>query len=682
MSDPEGKPVARKDLAYEMSRGSLYGSDRPGSVSGLAALLFLSAVFLLLSGIFCPLSANVFNSPHDLYNQGYLMPPEGELRSSPQCTLCHPVHDGSRPRVWDMIPESLDRYGAVGNVCASCHDGVSIVDRNVDAAITVFHPYSHGNDLEKAPDHTITTNTGLVSDDLGCNSCHDPHNEVIRPFLRLPIIGICTRCHKERGNTGYGLLNTSGNHPVDIEPFDNTEGASPIEVTDPFRTPFPQPYPARDGMLAKQVHWTLGGHLTFGDFGKIECVTCHSFHGLEGKGPVEALLSKDPVKEVANEFCEGCHRGERGDDNPQPPFPNPGGTTTGRTYHPVDDDEANGIGWIAAIADTLQLEAYEWGAIDAETDKPRLICTTCHVAHNGMENSPALVDITDEIENEGVETFCEICHRDPPVGHHGYEEGGFIDPVIAAQMTSNRDQLGHTYGQYSFNRVYCSHCHKAHNAGYAQQEDSFIPILVDQITDLCEICHSMGVSHFLGDSTLPSTYGKSNPPLYRDAWPETGLYSVYEGEGEVQYSVTCLSCHYLSGLPEGFDAVTNNRLLAPADENTEWAPGYPEDYLCTGCHGINPATESEGHTHPLMEADRSLFPTIFTSHLLVDEVPTTYTDNDGINCHSCHKTHNAIVRGGVYILKAVRGNNIDPKAIHPTIDYTKLCHGCHSADDY
>lgn len=648
--------------------------------------IFLLAIILLI--VFFPdlsARANVIGSPHDLYRHGYLLPDEEKASSSQQCSLCHISSTDKRPRVWDMLPESLSRFGPNGNICASCHDGVSIVDKNVDAALTALHPHSHGFDPAGAPEDTDLGSTGLpLKPDvpMNCTTCHDPHDKSIRPFLRVPLVGICERCHKERGYSGYGLENTRGNHPVDIEPFDNSEGPSPIDLQPEFNVPFPVFYPAELGALSREGHWGLGGHLTYGQYGRIECTTCHAFHGMEGKGPVPGLLVRDPVGARSNAFCEGCHRGERGDDKKEPPFPNPGSTVTGRTYHPVDDDEANDVGWITAIADTSELTAYQWGEVDKDTELPVMLCTTCHASHGGMENSPALVRIDEEIQrNEGVNTFCEICHREPPEGHHGYSEDGNIPQDIAQQMLLNLDNLGITYGEPTYDRIYCSFCHKAHNAGYQREEESYIPLLVEKGTEICSYCHNLGVSHFLGDPTLASTYENPTPPLYRGVWPESGRASFYDGEGEVPTTITCESCHTLSIPVEGTDPVPG-RLLAPAGEDVEWTPGYPEEYLCTGCHHLDQETFGEGHTHPTMDADWRLYPNIYTDHLLPDEIPVTLTENQLINCHSCHSTHHAVVRGGVYILKVIRGENDIPNAIHPEIDFTPLCHSCHPADDY
>ncbi|MDF1526759.1 MAG: cytochrome c3 family protein [bacterium] len=663
----------------------------PFIISGSWARFFLKGkrfcvakvlMSILLSSLLLPQVsawANVVGSPHDLYNQGYLLQKEGKANSSPQCSLCHIVPTDERPRVWDILPESLVRFGPRGNLCASCHDGVSMVDKNVDAALTAFHPYSHGFDPGRAPEDTDLGSSGLPyqpGTPMDCMTCHDPHDKSMRPFLRVQQVGLCVRCHKEREHSGFGLQNTKGNHPVGIEPFDNTEGASPIDLQPQFNVPISDPYPVKLGALSAGGHWILGGHLTYGQYGRIECTTCHAFHGMEGQGPLPGLLVRAQVNKRSNEFCEGCHRGERGDDKEEPPFPNPGGTVTGRTYHPLDDDEANDVGWITAIADTLELTAYQWGEEDLETGLPVMLCTTCHVSHGGMENSPALVEIDEEIKNsEGVNTFCEICHREPPEGHHGYAANGKVPPNIAQQMLLNLADLGVTYGEPTYDRIYCSLCHKAHNAGYNRKEESFIPLLVDKGTTLCSLCHELGVSHFMGDPTLASTYQSPDPPLYRVIWPGTGLTSYYEGEGDTPTTITCESCHSLSTPSDGSDPVPGY-LLAPAAEGTEWAPGYPEDYLCTGCHGESPATVGEGTTHPLMDADALRYP-IDPSYIQSGETMVTYTPGGSVNCHSCHRAHGAVPAGGVYIMKMIRGNNVDPKAIQPQIDYTDLCLSCH-----
>jgi predicted CXXCH cytochrome family protein len=645
-------------------------------------LPFTALGFLLLllqiAALTRPAYAATSGNPHDLYRQGYLFTSKEEMRLNPHCKECHIAPSDSRPLIWDFVPQSIEHYGRTGNQCASCHDGVSMVDRNVDAGNTVFNPVSHGFDPEDMPDRSGLQANGLPLTSgsmLTCLTCHDSHLQKNRPFLAVPFTGLCERCHVGWEHKGFGVLNSTGSHPVGVEPFDNTEGPSPIEVDEAFSIPFPDPYPKEMGSLSSKGHWTLGGHLTYGSYGRIECSTCHSFHGNEVEGPFPGLLSKAPVKSASNEFCEGCHQGTRGDEKKEPPYPNPGGTITGRTYHPVDDDEANGLGWNVAIADTTQRSYYEWGGIDPDTDRPVMFCTTCHVAHLGMENSPALVPIADTTRADGVETFCEICHREPPVGHHGYADTIITSEDMSDMLVSNSVNLGNTFGEISYDKIYCSYCHKAHNAGYGGNEQKFIPLLVDSGFEICLNCHGLGVSHFMGDPTLSSTYGNPEPSLYRDPWPETGLYSKYDGPIENPTIIICESCHYLSS-PDSEVTESLYRLLAPADEYAEWEPGYPEDYLCTGCHGESPATMGGGETHPLIEADGINYP-IVPSQLESGETQVSYTQNGGLNCHSCHRSHNADLQGGLYILKIGRGSNTNPKAIHPQVMHPALCRSCH-----
>jgi predicted CXXCH cytochrome family protein len=664
----------------------------------------LSAFILLFS---CgEVSAQVVGSPHDLYNQGYLILTGEVLETNPQCLDCHFSPPDQRPQIWKTLPPSLEEYGQTGILCASCHDGVSMVDRNVDAGLTVFHPRSHGLDAREPPIDTDFSNMGLpnlIDNMLSCTTCHDPHSSINRPFLKVPQTGLCKRCHVGKEHREYGVENETGSHPVSIEPYDDHGGPSPISVQPYFAVPFPRNYPLQDASILDGIHWTTGGHLSFGDYGKIECFTCHALHGSEDVGPAIELLSKDPVRDVSDEFCEGCHRGERGDEREEPPFPNPGGTITGRTYHPVDDDEANGAGRIVAIADTSDLIDYIFGEEDPDSELPRILCTTCHRAHNGMSYSPALVNIYEPLRDDsGITTFCEICHREFPEGHHGVNELSdtyfdedlvivspqipYVDgteDILIGDISINLENLGMTFGTPEPGKIYCSHCHKAHNAGYERNEMEFIPILVSKGQGLCEDCHNLGVSHFLGDPNLPSNYDTQSTTFYRDMWPFTGKRSYYEGDGENPTTVTCYSCHYMKSSNEqgGGEPLPYN-LLAPAGEYVEWFEDSPEDYLCTGCHGDTPATVGSGRTHPLLTADSSRFPNIQTDHLIPGETPASYTEDLKINCHSCHRAHRATVPGGLYILKAVRGNNTDPKAIRPRIRFETLCYGCHPSTEY
>jgi hypothetical protein len=108
----------------------------------------------------------------------------------------------------------------------------------------------------------------------------------------------------------------------------------------------------------------------------------------------------------------------------------------------------------------------------------------------------------------------------------------------------------------------------------------------------------------------------------------------------------------------------------------EWAEGQETIYLCTGCHSVDPATgQVKGHSHPMMKAD------MVKSGMTVVP-PMTATPAGHLNCDSCHRPHEAATAGGRYILEAARGQSTDPLAIQPKVDYTRVCHGCHTSGNY
>ena len=107
----------------------------------------------------------------------------------------------------------------------------------------------------------------------------------------------------------------------------------------------------------------------------------------------------------------------------------------------------------------------------------------------------------------------------------------------------------------------------------------------------------------------------------------------------------------------------------------EWAVGSPDQYLCSGCHGEQPATVGQGQTHPLMETDGILNNGGVME--LIAEEPITFTEGKKINCETCHLPHNAPAEGGYYILRIVRSSNRDAKSIHPPVRANELCRKCH-----
>ena len=613
-----------------------------------------------------PLRGAVEGSPHDLIAQGYDLPKVSQLQE--RCSRCHITVTAADQGFLPPVPPVLAAtWGESSLGCFSCHDGTTIVGPDVDASLTAFHPAAHGSDLAGYEGlHSETTELPhLDGDRMECVTCHDPHDNGHRPFLRMELDELCLACHSRQSEVGSGSGNRTGNHPIGTNPAAAPRAQAPIKVSPAFRVPFPAAYPPQRGKGSPGIHWVLGGHLADGGGGALACPTCHLVHGEESAAPRAALLALEPKRDLADAFCEGCHAGERGDEGRSAALPNPGGTTKARTYHPADDDLGNGEGRLVEVS-----VPREWPL--GGGSPARLICTTCHMAHGAR---PATELLRPPVEGRG---FCEECHELLPPWHHPLTAEGPCAPNIPAPAE------GEPAG------MRCVHCHRAHNAGLGSPDETrFVPLLrASNWAEACVRCHPAGnpacssrdshyASHYLGDPAVD--YGDLTPPLRLDPWPESGLLPHYEGADN--RTVTCQSCHaFREGvLLSGDDPKKARHLVARAGNNVEWEAGEETKYLCVGCHSVAPGTGgvegTKGHSHPMMDASverlgREIAP------------PATATPGGRINCDSCHRSHGADTRGGYYILEVVDGLNADPAAIQPKIDFTPICHKCHGADKY
>jgi len=627
----------------------------------------VSLLLLLVIAVATPARGAIEGSPHDLIAQGYDVVKSSVLGE--RCSRCHITASPALKAFLPEVPPVLaSTYAASSLVCFSCHDGTTIVSPAVDASRTAFHPGSHGGDATGHEGPAGGTDAlPLVSGKrIECVTCHDPHDNGHRPFLRVDLQELCLVCHSKYVEFGRGKENRTGNHILGTDPVAAPRAEVPLQVDRPFRTAFPTPYPLQFGRAGGGWHWDLGGHLSKGAAGAVTCTTCHAVHGDEETAPIRKLLTIDPVNDVANLFCEGCHAGTRGDEKGAPPRPNPGGTTTGRTYHPVDDDESNGAGYSVEIREP---SGWPFGGGSPR----RLLCTTCHASHAAWVETPLLRT------PQAAPDFCEECHDKIPENHHG--AGALTKTACASRIPVS------PYGKVR--ELTCANCHRAHNAGLGQKrEKDYIPMLMGSLLngDLCELCHPAGnptcsektdylATHFTGDPTPPETYNDGNPPLRLEAWPESGLTPVYGGEKGKD--VTCLSCHtFRKGVVVSGDAGKSRSLLARSGNPVEWAEGQETIYLCTGCHSVDPVTgQVKGHSHPMMKADMA------KSGMTVVP-PMTATPSGHLNCDSCHRPHEAATPGGRFILEVARGPNTDPLAIRPKVDYTLVCHGCHASGNY
>lgn len=570
--------------------------------------LFISLTALVVALMAVPAFAAIERTPHD-----YSTAPGGA------CAQCHLPHGAVQGgiRLWPVTPGAIGiAGGAIGPLCGYCHFA-GLTDTNQDrvSQLFVFSPQSHGAKMNIAVGGQpraynnagiglpYLDNTGTDSN-FECTTCHDVHNDPFngnaaanRPFLRANINKLCTGCHASRmfdsgvptvasiAGTGnvWGVANVGianpGSHPVgrDIRDADNSGGVTPITV---YRTmkvainPIPAtPDPGVGG--APFGIWQIGGHLTNGATGGINCVSCHAVHGVrqdwhvggawaaagpqvafaDSHPPVYSFLAIDQGDGVVytddrgrtlanghaspkgNAFCEACHQGPAVNAayNVGAPAdsrnPNPGGTTY---THPVDNMSATNNTWVpgALLDEFFPLANWPRGGFTVGTKltTPNVICESCHTPHplaNRTRSDQNLYPATSGFEyilRGQASNVCDGCHRTSITKHHPTQKTyNNANVLYLGNATGGTDTLG------------------------------------------CGTCHESGGAHnWTGVTAL-----NMNPnwkPVNNGRWAaqSSDMYNT-------KMSITCMDCHY--GLrndhtPTLGDAVDTNYSGVGVNENT------------------------------------------------------------------------------------------------------------------
>lgn len=179
-------------------------------------------------------SVSIVNTPHNLNNY-----PGVSIEGNQVCLPCHTPHNallsGEDNVLWNHAEtgESFDMYSSSAGqpqgpskMCLSCHDGVTAIDNyggNGGTGIQISGSAALGSDLSNdhpigieyptarpaeyndpatfAPGINFGPGVRLVTlggaDRVECTSCHEPHNNGLTSFLRVPLQEsyICLQCH-------------------------------------------------------------------------------------------------------------------------------------------------------------------------------------------------------------------------------------------------------------------------------------------------------------------------------------------------------------------------------------------------------------------------------------------------------------------------------------------------------
>lgn len=409
------------------------------------------------------------------------------------CELCHLPHGPYSDGLW-AVRKQTEGTGwnllPIGLLCGSCHYGTpayaALCNVAHDMTEYAYNAQNHGYQTARLAsrakqDSQAMAISGLPSvatATLRCSTCHNPHENVVRPFLRVTsgtVESLCILCHARDNGDGsvplYGAgnsINGFSHHPVNIPYVPGDKAGTPaLKPLDANRFATTRGIASR-GRIS--VDDALGGKLLGpdGTTGNMGCPTCHQVHG-DGATPTVnpwLLVVKNRISTAEtggpdhSALCEACHAGGL-----------PGGTVLSGSSkdHPIDNQVSgrNHFDW-TPWGSSRAYESTEdtWPKIGG---KPRAGCTSCHSAHYGLAGSPMQrsyaqvggvpFDPAPTADARNASGWCDSCHTGnskAPFGHHSVRDtyaasiidcgdchrGGTSDTTIAtAQVSAHRNWM-------------------------------------------------------------------------------------------------------------------------------------------------------------------------------------------------------------------------------------------------
>lgn len=702
--------------------------------------LFILSLAAALVGLAIapPAFAGIGGSRHDMTNATVGTKYAASLATFDKygsCSACHIPHGAGGAR---LFPKSVSAPGTgfFGPLCQTCHDTSVATHTDLNTNSTVLNA-AHGlsiTTLTALGTHQTVATSGLdytgspspaepiiSAGSIECLSCHDVHNQnSFRPFLAVSLDNLCESCHSNRVNNSAATTGWSNNaggsgatHPAGPVFTGDLGGiATPVASNSPIynlATRLTQnPDVAPLGSTWTDTIWNSGMHLSgqgaFGT-GGVDCVTCHTVHWDENDATpnngTSYLASVDDGAPTAvnNQFCEYCHRGTAvaGYTAPAGVYPNPGATSY---THPND-------GYSGGNATILNV-SYAWqpsvSSPLAGTGTSTLVCTSCHGIHPQSATSQTQLNTPVLLNYGAAGSVCNACHTQTgayaatfyhhPVGTGVYATSG----NTAGNVTCAGGNVG-----LGVNACHGSGGGTANGGWMAHNRTSALGNPGTTLSVKCMNCHSNNpsnytvttpytasgsASHFVGDAEAAtwangrSTEVSSGTIRYANAgtsaagtanttnWSGSGLPSYF---GTNASTITCESCHRLAaGNIRSGDGATNMLVEVVGSAVDGGDPPYAyatSPYLCSGCHLI------PGGTHPLAAATPSAYAIGAAGRGL------SYTAA-GLNCESCHSTHDAATTSGSYILDGTTAGTYGTGVgmdVEPTIDYTLFCAVCHGS---
>jgi predicted CXXCH cytochrome family protein len=503
--------------------------------------LIVAAAFALTA---YPAFAAVNSTPHDFTSGG---------TAYGLCEVCHVPHAASSvtaKRLWRL--DVTITVGAnwtqsvVGDLCGTCHMSsplISTTNTNGDSGHNVESTAYNSTAAPTSHGRTVGTLTGAIGDTpaatgsarpymsggtMECTSCHNPHDDTLRPFLRTTdaaqtsISLFCADCHN-RYNQNVGVNNivaTAGDrsmHPVDKLYEDDTNNNSNGGVTQ-----FHEPYSTINTAVTATA-WDLSGgkfqnadnspktntNPVLGNGYEIGCQTCHQIHNPAASSDNSGslyLLAIDNEPSMTNNgapLCQECHGG--GNQR----FVNNmfvgAATSTNLDDHPIDitpDGTPALYNW--SLTNRWERDpgsvdywpfpvggSYAPGATIGTIG--RIVCTSCHSAHNARTATSLNREGGGPTYTPAV-NWCYSCHQESdtvPGNHHSTQDAG---------MSGG--------GNWSSSAIGCNDCHTG-TGGLLNAHMGFFNLNVaggyNDSSQLCMTCHGNSSDPVVDAVAYPSS---------------------------------------------------------------------------------------------------------------------------------------------------------------------------------
>lgn len=538
----------------------------------LIILFAVGAILAFAAGT--AIAAGLVNSSHNMIlHQGF----SGAAAQKGACSFCHVPHGAGGQKLFpsaltDVATGSQWDNDPIAAICWSCHNGASAY---TDAAeINPFQAGSHGRDVTElvtwgdVPNEaTVTASVYGTSQDatlglvIGCQSCHNPHDNTYRPFLRDnggatvlasgDFLSFCEDCHQTRDDNDGGNAGADArqNHPASNVLLSETgTNANLLQYgVDTYGTDFNSTW----ALLSQEAntpaltgnHWNLGGKFLATTAagavdGRINCGTCHVVHWNEyAKGDASygagdglgsgndvtvavnfgnnslAVYTTDPTGTAAAVICAGCH------DYASDANAGPGALTT--FSHPYDK-VFDGSGTTGL--NVVEANGAKWGGA-VNTATQRIVCQSCHDMHYARLDDTT----TGTYEYALQRNYCNDCHTGTGNFKPNHHPSGI---TVAADTDLRSDATG---AQIGANMDW---------SGWTDLATGRTNVMTNMIT------------------TDPA------------GWTASGAY--YDTTGDI---LSCQTCHAGSS--------------AKAHNNASSFPGVvgdaTDDTMCVDCHGVNPS---------------------------------------------------------------------------------------------